>query len=96
MTQKVFWIQPEETQLGKWQRELEEISGSKSFCVLPWIHLATRPNGDMRICCVANASGADSGDYTVGLVKMEDGNPANFAHDLPTEAFNNVPAPPSG
>jgi organic radical activating enzyme len=89
MTQKVFWIQPEETQLGKWQRELEEISGSKSFCVLPWIHLATRPNGDMRICCVANASGADSGDYTVGLVKMEDGNPANFAHDLPTEAFNN-------
>jgi sulfatase maturation enzyme AslB (radical SAM superfamily) len=43
----------------------------------------------MRICCVANASGADTGDYTVGLVKMEDGKPANFAHDLPTEAFNN-------
>jgi hypothetical protein len=43
----------------------------------------------MRICCVANASGADSGDYTVGLVKMEDGKPANFAKDLPTEAFNN-------
>jgi hypothetical protein len=89
MTQKVFWIQPEETQLGKWQRQIEELSGSKSFCILPWIHLATRPNGDMRICCVANASGAESGDYTVGLVKMEDGEPANFAHDLPTEAFNN-------
>jgi organic radical activating enzyme len=57
--------------------------------VLPWIHLATRPNGDMRICCVANASGADTGDYTVGLVKKENGNPANFAQDLPTEAFNN-------
>jgi organic radical activating enzyme len=86
---KVFWIQPEETQLGKWQRQITEVAGSQSFCVLPWIHLATRPNGDMRICCVANASGADSGDYTVGLVKMEDGKPANFAHNLPTEAFNN-------
>lgn len=89
MNDKVFWLQEESTQLGKWQRQISEISGTDSFCVLPWIHLATRPNGDMRICCVANASGADSGDYTVGLVKMEDGEPANFAHDLPTEAFNN-------
>jgi organic radical activating enzyme len=86
---KVFWLQPETTQLGKWQRQLTELTGSPSLCVLPWIHLATRPNGDMRICCVANASGAESGDYTVGLVKMEDGQPANFAKDLPTEAFNN-------
>lgn len=78
-----------ETQLTKWQNQLTEISGSKTFCVLPWIHLATRPNGDMRICCVANASGADTGDYTVGLVKMEHGNSANFGHDLPTRAFNN-------
>jgi organic radical activating enzyme len=89
MDNKIFWLQPIETQLGKWQRQLEGISHSHSFCVLPWIHLATRPNGDMRICCVANASGADTGDYGVGLVKMEDGEPANFAHDLPTEAFNN-------
>lgn len=82
-------MQPADTQIGDWQKQIEELSGSPSFCVLPWIHLATRPNGDMRICCVANASGADSGDYTVGLVKMEDGKPANFGHDLPTEAFNN-------
>ena len=77
------------TQLTKWQNQITEIAGSKTFCVLPWIHLATRPNGDMRICCVANASGADTGDYTVGLVKMEDGKPANFGSDLPTQAFNN-------
>ena len=88
-TQQVFWLQPEDTQLGKWQKQITEVTNSPSFCVLPWIHLATRPNGDMRICCVANASGADSGDYTVGLVKMENGKPANFSHDLPTEAFNN-------
>jgi len=74
---------------GQMAKQLQDLTGSPSFCVLPWIHLATRPNGDMRVCCVANASGADSGDYTVGLVKMEDGQPANFSHDLPTEAFNN-------
>lgn len=86
---KTFWIQSEDTQLGKWQKQLTEISGSPSFCVLPWIHIATRPNGDMRVCCVANASGADTGDYSVGLVKMESGKPANFSKDLLSEAFNN-------
>lgn len=86
---KVFWLQPETTQLGDWQKQITDLTGSPSFCVLPWIHLATRPNGDMRICCVANASGADSGEYDVGLVKKENGQPANFARDLPTEAFNN-------
>lgn len=86
---KVFWLQPEDTQIGNWQKQITEVSGSPSFCVLPWIHLATRPNGDMRICCVANASGAEDGNYTVGLVKKENGEPANFGRDLPSEAFNN-------
>jgi len=85
---KIFWIQPESTLLGEWQRKINDISGSNSFCALPWLHLATRPNGDMRICCVANASGADTGDYSVGLVKKENGEPANFGKDLPSEAFN--------
>jgi len=89
MVNKVYWMQPADSQIGEWQLKLENLSGSKSFCVLPWIHLATRPNGDARICCVANASGADTGEYDVGLVKMEDGKPANFEHDLPSEAFNN-------
>jgi sulfatase maturation enzyme AslB (radical SAM superfamily) len=88
-TKKVFWLQPESTQIGDWQKQIEDISGSPSFCVLPWIHIATRPNGDMRVCCVANASGADTGDYSVGLVKKEDGEPANFGNSLPSEAFNN-------
>lgn len=87
-TKKVFWIQPESTRLGNWQKQITDLTGSPSFCVLPWIHLATRPNGDMRICCVANASGANTGDYSVGLVKKEDGTPANFGRDLPSEAFN--------
>lgn len=74
--------------LAQWQEKLYQISNSKTFCILPWIHLATRPNGDMRICCVANASGADNGDYTVGLVKKEDGSPVNFSSTLPSESFN--------
>jgi MoaA/NifB/PqqE/SkfB family radical SAM enzyme len=43
---------------------------SKTFCPLPWIHLATRPNGDVRVCCTANASGAgESDNKVIGLVK---------------------------
>ena len=68
---------------------IEEKTGSKTFCALPWIHLATRPNGDARLCCVTNASGAHTGDHTVGLVKKEDGAPANFGRETPLEAFNN-------
>jgi MoaA/NifB/PqqE/SkfB family radical SAM enzyme len=42
---------------------------SKTFCPLPWIHLATRPNGDVRLCCTANASGAGEEDTKdAGLV----------------------------
>jgi len=57
-----------------------------TFCVLPWIHMATRPNGDMRLCCSANASGAGT-DHTVGLVK-ENGKPINFSNTDPMTAWN--------
>ena len=83
-----YWQNPEDTELGKWQKELESVSGSSTFCILPWIHFATRPNGDMRLCCSANASGAGS-DHEVGLVKKEDGKPANFGKDTPMSAWNN-------
>lgn len=62
---------------------IEERTGSPTFCVLPWIHLATRPNGDARLCCSANASGAKTGNYTVGLV-----DDLNFGKQLPMEVFN--------
>lgn len=82
------WYKEENTELGKYQREIENISGSATFCVLPWIHFATRPNGDMRLCCSANASGAGS-DHQVGLVKNKDGKPANFGEETPMQAWNN-------
>lgn len=85
---KYFWIQPKGSRIGDLQEDIQKKSGSSTFCVLPWIHFATRPNGDMRLCCSANASGAGN-NHTVGLVKNEDGRPANFATTTPMEAWNN-------
>lgn len=70
-------------------KDITEKTGSPTFCALPWIHLATRPNGDVRLCCVTNASGAGTGDHKVGLVKKENGVPANFGKDSLLSAFNN-------
>jgi hypothetical protein len=48
---------------------------SKTICPLPWIHLATRPNGDVRVCCTANASGAGQEDSKeIGLITNSSGN----------------------
>jgi hypothetical protein len=33
---------------------------SKSFCILPWIHLATHPNGGASLCCRSNHTNAIS------------------------------------
>ena len=61
---------------------------SKSFCPLPWIHLATRPNGDVRVCCTANASGAGKvDDKEVGLVK-QDGVNMNLRDHSVEEVWN--------
>lgn len=67
---------------------LEQKTGTPTFCALPWIHMATRPNGDMRLCCNANSSGAGT-DHEIGLVKNEKGVPANFGRETPKEAWNN-------
>ena len=77
------------TRIQKYIKIIEEKTGTPTFCALPWIHLATRPNGDARLCCVTNASGAQTGDHTVGLVKKENGLPANFGKDSLLDAFNN-------
>ena len=67
---KKYWLNEEDTQLGKWQRELAGVAGSDTFCILPWIHFATRPNGDMRLCCSANASGAGSDHEVLSLIHI--------------------------
>ena len=55
---------------------------------MPWIHLATRPNGDVRVCCTANASGAGvEDDKTAGLVK-KDGVAMNLRNHTIEEVWN--------
>lgn len=85
---KIYWLQPEDTKLGHWQKKVKHLSGSDTFCVLPWIHFATRPNGDMRLCCNSNSSGAGF-DHEIGLVKNETGRPSNFGKETPMSAWNN-------
>lgn len=64
-----------------------------SFCILPWIHLSTRPNGHMRLCCTANASSAGATNDKkyggeVGILKTDSGKPANLGHVGLLEAWN--------
>jgi hypothetical protein len=55
---------------------------------LPWIHLATRPNGDVRLCCTANASGAGIVDSKeIGLV-TKDGVTMNLRDHTIEEVWN--------
>ena len=56
---------------------------SKTFCILPWVHLSTRPDGSMRVCCTANASSVGSTNDKlhggmVGVLKTDDGKPNNL------------------
>lgn len=56
---------------------------NNTFCVLPWVHLSTRPDGQMRVCCTANASGVsatkeESTGAQIGILKDEEGKPSNL------------------
>ena len=60
-------------------------SPSDTFCLLPWVHLSTRPNGHMRVCCTANASSVGPTNDKefggeVGVLKNADGKPSNLNH----------------
>jgi len=71
------------------------IPPSKTFCALPWIHLSTRPNGHMRVCCTANASSAGATNDKkwggeVGILKNDNGKPANLNHTSLLEGWNNA------
>jgi hypothetical protein len=56
---------------------------SKTFCILPWVHLSTRPDGSMRVCCTANASSVGPTNDKlhggmVGVLKTDEGKPSNL------------------
>jgi MoaA/NifB/PqqE/SkfB family radical SAM enzyme len=61
---------------------------SKTWCPLPWIHIATRPNGDVRLCATANASGSGTVDIKdAGLVK-DNGTPLNLREHTIEQVWN--------
>lgn len=68
---------------------------SPTFCALPWMHISTRPNGHMRVCCTANASAVQDADSTkkiqseAGVLRRDDGKPANLATTRLLDAWNN-------
>lgn len=65
------------------------IANSNTFCPLPFIHLATRPNGDVRLCCTSNASGAGVTDEKeVGLVTDDSGTRMNLRDQTIEEVWN--------
>lgn len=56
---------------------------SNTFCILPWVHLSTRPDGSMRVCCTANASSVGATNDKehggqVGILKDNEGRPNNL------------------
>ncbi len=76
-----------EQDLTQWQQEVKNLA-TDSFCVLPWIHVSTRTNGDMRVCCVANSAGSVSGDTAPGTLKDHRGQPLNLADHTMDQAWN--------
>ena len=67
---------------------------SKTFCALPWMHLSTRPDGNMRVCCTANASSVGATNDKkhggqVGVLRREDGKPANLNNADLMSSWNN-------
>jgi len=81
------WMLKDTSDLAQWQREISDLT-TDSFCVLPWIHVSTRTNGDMRVCCVANSGGAGTDNSTRGVIKNSEGLPTNLGQVPLDQAWN--------
>src|SRR6056300_1273932 len=67
----------------EWSAALTNKLRSDTFCILPWMHLSTRPDGSLRVCCTANAySVGPTNDKQhgghVGILKDKEGKPSNL------------------
>lgn len=66
-----------------------------TFCVLPWIHVSTKTNGEMRLCCTTCASSAGKDNKKelggkLGVNRLDDGRPANLSRTPLLEGWNNT------
>ena len=53
---------------------------SKTFCILPWMHLATNASGNLRVCCNSTPG--------KNFITNETGNPYKLNRDNLNEAWN--------
>lgn len=60
---------------------------NNGFCILPWIHLSTRTDGTMQLCCTAN-SGSTKDKPKIGCNRKQDGSLVNLKEDNWTEYWN--------
>ena len=70
------------------------------FCPLPWSHLATKANGDLRVCCQANQGPSkgllknDSGEvYNLNIHRISESRNAPLAKDVRRAMLNNEKHP---
>ena len=58
-----------------------------NFCILPFIHLSTRTNGAMQLCCHANSGSAE--DYrSIGHNRKDTGEFVYVDKDQPSQYWN--------
>jgi len=55
---------------------------SKTFCVLPWMHLATNAGGSLRVCCNSIPD--------LNYIEKDNGKPYKIQRDDITEAWNST------
>ncbi len=66
------------------EKEVVNNKISKTFCILPWIHVSTKTNGEMRLCCTTSASSAGKSNDKkfggkLGVFRSDTGSPLNLA-----------------
>lgn len=55
------------------------------FCPLPWVHLATRPNGQLRLCCKAKDS-----PFNISDIEVSDYWNSDYMQDIRTKMVNGI------
>jgi organic radical activating enzyme len=65
----------------------ENIKDIDGFCILPFIHLSTRTDGRMQICCTANSDSTHDEQY-IGCNRKDDGGFVELHKDKPQDYWN--------
>lgn len=68
----------------------DDLNKSESFCIMPWVHLATEPTGEVKICCLAKDRIRDENNKRYNLGYTDVNEIYNSAHfkDIRKRMFN--------